>query len=121
MKRNGHKPPDNLFLAWTDLAWKIGEMSIASAEVIAHRTARMTAVKVIGRYVGLWLWPARLSFDYSYNEIPLFGWADWRAVFALIVCGADGPGAGLTSTTWSTPMAAISSSRRMGNSGRSQT
>jgi hypothetical protein len=43
MKRNGHKPPDNLFLAWTDLAWKIGEMSIASAEVIAHRTARMTA------------------------------------------------------------------------------
>ena len=37
-------------------------------------TARLTAVKVIGRYFGLLLWPARLSFDYSYNENPLFGW-----------------------------------------------
>ena len=56
-------------------------------------TARMTAVKVIGKYLGLLLWPARLSFDYSYNEIPLFGWSltnweDWKAVAALIVCGA---------------------------------
>jgi hypothetical protein len=42
MNRNGRKLPDNPFLAWSDLAWKIGEMSIASAEVIAHRTARMT-------------------------------------------------------------------------------
>jgi hypothetical protein len=33
----------NPFLAWTDLAWKIGEMSMASAQVIAHRTTRMAA------------------------------------------------------------------------------
>ena len=56
-------------------------------------TARMTAVKVIGRYFHLLVWPARLSFDYSYNEIPLFGWRltgweDWKAIFALIACGA---------------------------------
>src|SRR5205085_6415656 len=56
-------------------------------------TARMTAIKVLGRYFQLLLWPARLSFDYSYNAIPLFGWKlsdweDWKAVFALIACGA---------------------------------
>lgn len=33
----------NPFLAWTELAWKLGEMSLASAEVIAHRTMRMAA------------------------------------------------------------------------------
>jgi tetratricopeptide (TPR) repeat protein len=56
-------------------------------------TARMTAVKVIGKYLGLLVWPARLSFDYSYNEIPVFGWGltnweDWKAVAGLIVCAA---------------------------------
>ena len=38
-------------------------------------TARMTAVKVIGRYLTLLAWPAQLSFDYSFNEIPLFALA----------------------------------------------
>lgn len=33
----------NAFSAWTELAWKIGELSIASTEVIAQRTARMAA------------------------------------------------------------------------------
>jgi tetratricopeptide (TPR) repeat protein len=56
-------------------------------------TARMTAVKVIGRYFQLLVWPAGLSFDYSYNAIPLFGWKlsgweDWKAVFALVACSA---------------------------------
>jgi hypothetical protein len=43
MKRNTRNVLGNPFLAWTDLAWKFGEMSIASAQVIAHRTARMAA------------------------------------------------------------------------------
>ncbi|MGA2723683.1 MAG: hypothetical protein ABSG79_14895 [Bryobacteraceae bacterium] len=56
-------------------------------------TARITAVKVIGRYFGLLVWPARLSWDYSYNEIPLFGWGlgnweDWKAIAALLGCAA---------------------------------
>ncbi len=51
-------------------------------------TARITAVKVIGRYFNLLIWPASLSCDYSYNEIPLFGWSlaaweDWKAVISL--------------------------------------
>ncbi len=43
MKRNVRNVLGNPFLAWTDLAWKIGEMSMASAQVIAHRTKRMAA------------------------------------------------------------------------------
>jgi tetratricopeptide (TPR) repeat protein len=54
-------------------------------------TARMTAIKTIGRYFGLMIWPARLSWDYGYNEVPLFGWRlngwqDWEAIVALAGC-----------------------------------
>ncbi|MGA9624083.1 MAG: DUF1736 domain-containing protein, partial [Bryobacteraceae bacterium] len=43
-------------------------------------TARLTAIKVIGKYLWLFVWPARLSADYSYNAVPLVGWqpADWE-------------------------------------------
>jgi hypothetical protein len=34
-------------------------------------TARLTALKVIGEYLLLLVWPAHLSYDYSYNQIPL--------------------------------------------------
>jgi len=50
--------------------------------------ARLTAIKVIGRYFWLLFWPARLSCDYSYNQIPLVqfplnGWEDWKSVAVL--------------------------------------
>ena len=34
-------------------------------------TARLTALKLIARYLGLLVWPAKLSADYSYAEILL--------------------------------------------------
>ena len=37
-------------------------------------TGVMTAVKVAGYCLGLMVWPARLSCDYSYNAVTLFGW-----------------------------------------------
>jgi hypothetical protein len=43
MKRNSGRLFGNAFHAWTDLAWKIGEMSLASAQVIAYRSTRMAA------------------------------------------------------------------------------
>jgi tetratricopeptide (TPR) repeat protein len=52
-------------------------------------SGRLTAVRVIGRYFMLLVWPARLSFDYSYNENPLFGTdtgADIQAILSLLVC-----------------------------------
>src|SRR5271157_5991447 len=54
-------------------------------------TARLTAFKVIGKYLWLFVWPARLSADYSYNAVPLFGWhpTEWedaKALIALALC-----------------------------------
>ena len=64
-------------------------------------TARLTAIKVIGKYLCLFVWPARLSPDYSYNAVPLFGWhlAQWedaKALIALALC----LGAALLAVRW---------------------
>jgi tetratricopeptide (TPR) repeat protein len=64
-------------------------------------TARLTAIKVIGKYLWLFVWPARLSPDYSYNALPLFGWhpAQWedaKALMALALC----LGAALLAVRW---------------------
>jgi protein O-mannosyl-transferase len=64
-------------------------------------TARLTAIKVIGKYLWLFLWPARLSPDYSYNAVPLFDWhpAQWedaKALVALALC----LGAALLAVRW---------------------
>jgi tetratricopeptide (TPR) repeat protein len=53
--------------------------------------ARMTAVKVIGRFLWLFIWPVRLSADYSYNSVPLFqwslaGWEDFQVPIVLALC-----------------------------------
>jgi tetratricopeptide (TPR) repeat protein len=46
-------------------------------------TARLTAVRVIGKYLWLLVWPRDLSCDYSYNQIPVAG-----GFAALAVCAA---------------------------------
>jgi tetratricopeptide (TPR) repeat protein len=56
-------------------------------------TSRLTAVTILGRYLWLLAWPARLSADYSYRQIPLFSWHPasgnfWGAALALAVWGA---------------------------------
>ena len=56
-------------------------------------TSRLTAIKVIVRYVALWLWPASLSYDYSYNQVPLSNWGDWQTLLALAGCLAAAVGA----------------------------
>jgi tetratricopeptide (TPR) repeat protein len=48
---------------------------------------RLTALKVMARYLALIVWPARLSSDYSYAQIPLItgapgDWIAWLAVFS---------------------------------------
>jgi tetratricopeptide (TPR) repeat protein len=48
--------------------------------------ARLTALKVIGQYVLLLLFPLHLSSDYSYNEVPIAGVGDpvsWIAPIAI--------------------------------------
>ncbi len=43
MKRSRTPSFTHPFLVWTHLAWKTGEMMLASAQVIHHRTGRMAA------------------------------------------------------------------------------
>lgn len=52
-------------------------------------TQRLTAIKVIGKYLWLLVFPHTLSPDYSYNQIPLVNWyftswEDWKALIALV-------------------------------------
>jgi tetratricopeptide (TPR) repeat protein len=48
-------------------------------------TGRLTAIKVLARYLWLTIWPAKLSVDYSYNRIRLAHGAaeDWLAYAAV--------------------------------------
>jgi tetratricopeptide (TPR) repeat protein len=62
---------------------------------IAHAGAvegLLTAMKVLGRYLALLVWPGTLSCDYSYNQIPLYGqgglWEDAQSWLALAAVAA---------------------------------
>jgi len=51
-------------------------------------SAKLTAIHLLAKYLGLLIWPARLSWDYSYAQIPmaagsLADWAGWMAVAAV--------------------------------------
>jgi tetratricopeptide (TPR) repeat protein len=50
--------------------------------------ARMTALEIMGRLLWLFVWPSRLSADYSYNSVPLFHWSlgDLQAPIVLALC-----------------------------------
>lgn len=47
---------------------------------------RLTALKVVARYVSLIAWPANLSADYSWSQVPLAqgGLQDWIACSAIL-------------------------------------
>lgn len=50
---------------------------------------RLTAIKVLARYLWLTIWPWKLSADYSYSEIPLahgssWDWIAWIAVAVVL-------------------------------------
>jgi protein O-mannosyl-transferase len=52
-------------------------------------TGRLTAIKVLARYLWLTVWPVKLSADYSYSAIPLArgtleDWIAWIAVAAIL-------------------------------------
>ena len=48
---------------------------------------RLTAIKVLARYLWLTIWPVKLSADYSYSEISLVrgSFADWAAWIAIAI------------------------------------
>ena len=52
-------------------------------------TGRLTAIKVLGKYLALLIWPAHLSADYSYPQIPLANGspADWSYCLLVAALG----------------------------------
>jgi protein O-mannosyl-transferase len=69
-----------------ELPWVDNNLAMPS---VGFWTARLTAIKVIGKYFWLLLWPHVLSCDYSYNQIPVVDWhfhtfEDWKAIIALV-------------------------------------
>src|SRR5262249_29289338 len=48
-------------------------------------TARLTALKVLFKYIGLLMWPRSLSWDYSYNQVPLVSWGAGLAALAGVI------------------------------------
>ena len=53
-------------------------------------TAKLTAIKIMAGYLGLLVWPVRLSCDYSYAQIPLATGSpqDWLAWMVVAVVAA---------------------------------
>jgi len=56
---------------------------LIAADSFGTKTA--TAMKILGKYLGLLFFPHPLSIDYAYNEIPIVNWSDWRALVSLAV------------------------------------
>ena len=94
--------PGLMLLAWA--RWTLFHASPLFGEfgsdnpiaMASTATAVMTAIKVMGYYLALVVWPAHLSSDYSFNAITLFGWTltagqDVHAWLALAaVCALAG-------------------------------
>ncbi len=76
-----------LFASPTAAEFPFVDNPIAGA---SFSVGRLTAIKVLARYLWLVIWPVKLSADYSYAEIPLArgsvtDWAAWVAV-AIVMC-----------------------------------
>jgi tetratricopeptide (TPR) repeat protein len=79
-------------------SWQMAKLQISAfAREIAQKPlpggsfleCKITAVKILGKFLCLLAWPQYLSADYSYDQIPNFSWhlsraSDWSAIFALI-------------------------------------
>lgn len=84
-----------LFLLCYSLFWMQAHTPIfgeifADNPISGSRTwfqGRMTAIKVLGHYLALLVFPKTLSSEYSYNQIPLYGqgndWEDAQCWLAL--------------------------------------
>jgi tetratricopeptide (TPR) repeat protein len=50
-----------------------------------------TGFVILGKYLQLLIWPAALSWDYSFNQLPTVGWSDMKAIgFFVLHAGLFG-------------------------------
>ena len=56
---------------------------------VSEKLATITGIT--GRYLVSSLFPIVMAYDYSYNQIPVIGWADWHSLASLVailcLCG----------------------------------
>jgi Flp pilus assembly protein TadD len=67
-------------------AYNLDDNSLVGAKTFFEREA--TAFYMMGRYLLLLFFPHPLSYDYSYNEIPIVSFASARAVVPFLICAA---------------------------------
>lgn len=70
---HGHAPPVH--------PYNIDDNALVAAQSLLEREA--TAIYMMGRYLLLLVFPHPLSYDYSYNQIPLVSFASAKAVISL--------------------------------------
>ena len=75
---DGNSPPVHAF--------NIEDSSLAGANTFFEREA--TAFYAMGRYLLLLVFPHPLSYDYSYNEIPIISFANAKAIVPFFACAA---------------------------------
>jgi protein O-mannosyl-transferase len=54
-------------------------------------SARLTAIKILANYLWMFVWPAKLSWNYYYSEIPIArgtfqDWISWIVIAAVFAC-----------------------------------
>lgn len=57
--------------------------SLLGAESLSARIA--SAIYILGRYFGLFLFPVTLAFDYSYNTLPVVGFGNPLVLITLLI------------------------------------
>ena len=103
-------------ILWKAQGGKFGEKSVSFLDnPLAHLPASLrilNALRISWKYLGLHVFPAALSCDYSYNEIPIYG--NWRfgvaaalatlLVLALLALGFSHWKAGMVSRRGNLPV-----------------
>ncbi|MGH9144824.1 MAG: protein O-mannosyl-transferase TMTC1-related protein, partial [Vicinamibacterales bacterium] len=86
-----------LLLMWSQRSAVLGSSPAAEFAFVDNPivgagfwTGRLSAIAVMARYLALLVWPATLSNDYSYAQVPIVhGTArDWVACLAIAACAA---------------------------------
>jgi len=57
--------------------------SLVTSPNIFFKTA--TAIKILGIYLLKLVFPHPLTIDYSYNQIPIINWSDYKAIISLLI------------------------------------
>ncbi len=84
-----------VFGVWLTRTWVFSRLPAPYVSFLDNPVVRagvvvrvLTALQVLARYLWLLLWPATLSCDYSYAQVPLVGWqvaAGSAALVGLVV------------------------------------